>query len=124
MKKIPELDKEAIAEFMDFVAELHRGDRIRDSIKAGYSEKEAELIEKDREDYLNRIFDNIRKRRAKALEDAFAKGVAEGMAEVEGMTTAIKNYIKNKPKGRKLTAGQIAALFSVDEAMVRPLLNN
>ncbi|SEA56984.1 hypothetical protein SAMN05192529_12918 [Arachidicoccus rhizosphaerae] len=81
-------------ELMDFLTELHNEDR----------EKMARAIG-----------------RAEGRAEARAEARAEGRAE--GMLIAIKNFIEHCPKEFKQSAASIAAIFEVEEDIVKPLLS-
>src|SRR5690606_15015669 len=69
------------------------------------------------------------KGRAQGRAQGRAEGIAQGRAEgevrgkAEGIVEAIRNFISNRPKGNKVTASAIAALFGIDEGLAHSILS-
>ncbi|SEA56977.1 PD-(D/E)XK nuclease family transposase [Arachidicoccus rhizosphaerae] len=97
-----QLNRSKMEELMDFFTELHNGDREQRARDKGRSEGRVEG-------------------RAEGRAEGKVEGKAEG--KVEGELTAIKNFIKNFPTDFEKSAASIAAIFGVEEDIVKPLIS-
>ncbi|UAY55424.1 Rpn family recombination-promoting nuclease/putative transposase [Arachidicoccus terrestris] len=101
---------------------FHKLKKTPDFLRGSYFERVIEIANKLNRTKMEELMDFIsdlhaQDRQKRACVEAKAEGKVEGKAEL------IQNFIENRPKGFKITAASIAALFGVDEQMAQSVLS-
>lgn len=108
-----QLNQTKMEEFMNMLDDFHWRDRVR----------KLERLTKERVEE-NAIAVGRTQGRAEGIIEGKAEGKAEGLieGEVKGTINTIKSFLAANPNLLKKSVKDVAAMFQVDEQLVRPLM--